>query len=156
METPEFLAAGKKVPVFSLPDQSGNIVSSKDLKGKRYILFFYPNDDSETCTKEVCNLRDNYGALKKAGYLLFGISHAPVSSKKKFADKFKLPYPLLADEGYNISDKFGVYGEKLFMGRTITTIHRVTFIVNEKGIIDRVIYPVKSGQAAAQILASEP
>lgn len=152
MEPVSFLAAGKKIPAFSLPDQNGQMISSADLKGQKFVLFFYPNDDSQTCTKEACNLKDNYKAIRKAGYQLFGISHAPVSSKKKFADKYALPYPLFADEGYRIADKFGVYGEKLFMGRTITTIHRVTFVVNEKGIIERVIYPVKSGEAARQIL----
>lgn len=155
MESVTFIEAGKKVPAFSLPDQNGKSISSAGLKGKRYVLFFYPNDDSQTCTKEACNLRDNYKALLKAGYAVFGISHAPVSSKKKFSDKYALPYPLLADEGYTVSAKFGVYGEKLFMGRTITTIHRVTFVVNEQGVIERVIYPVKSGEAAQQILSGQ-
>jgi len=154
MEAVSFIAAGKKVPVFTLPDQNGQMVSSVSMKGKKYVLFFYPNDDSQTCTKEACNLRDHYKALVKAGYALFGISHAPVSSKKKFADKYALPYLLLADAGYKVSAKFGVYGEKLFMGKTITTIHRVTFVINEQGVIERVIYPVKSGEAAQQILAA--
>lgn len=154
MEQVQFLQAGDKVPAFSLPDQNGNIISSAKLKGQRYILFFYPNDLTPTCTKEACNLRDNHTKLKKAGYAVFGISHAPVDSKKKFAEKWKLPYALLADEGFVVARKFGVYGEKLFMGRTILSIHRVTFIINEKGKIERVIHPVRAGEAAAQILNS--
>lgn len=152
MEKVQFLQAGDAAPAFSLPDQHGNIVSSAQLKGQRYILFFYPNDLTPTCTKEACNLRDNYEKLIKAGYAVFGISHAPMESKKKFADKWKLPYQLLADSGCAVARKFGVYGQKLFMGRTILSIHRVTFVVNEKGRIERVIHPVRSTEAAAQIL----
>jgi peroxiredoxin Q/BCP len=83
-------------------DQDGNKVSSAGLKGQRYALYFYPNDDTETCTKQACNLRDNYAALKKAGIKIIGVSHAPVESKKKFADKYKLPFTLLADTDLTI------------------------------------------------------
>lgn len=146
------LKAGDKAPPFSASDQNGKLINSAQLKGKKFVLYFYPNDDSETCTKEACNFRDNYSLLKKNGYTIIGVSHAPVISKKKFADKYKLPFTLLADTDLKIVKDYGVYGDKLFMGRIITTIHRITFIVNEKGIIDRVITKVTSGNAAKQIL----
>lgn len=146
------LKAGDKAPPFSASDQNGKLIDSAQLKGKKIVLYFYPNDDSETCTKEACNFRDNYSLLKKSGYTIIGVSHAPVISKKKFADKYKLPFTLLADTDLKIVKDYGVYGDKLFMGRIITTIHRITFIVNEKGIIDRVITKVTSGNAAKQIL----
>jgi peroxiredoxin Q/BCP len=146
------LKAGDKAPPFSASDQNGKLIDSAQLKGKKFVLYFYPNDDSETCTKEACNFRDNYSLLKKNGYTIIGVSHAPVISKKKFADKYKLPFTLLADTDLKIVKDYGVYGDKLFMGRIITTIHRITFIVNEKGIIDRVITKVTSGNAAKQIL----
>lgn len=146
------LKAGDKAPQFSASDQNGKLIDSAQLKGKKFVLYFYPNDDSETCTKEACNFRDNYSLLKKSGYTIIGVSHAPIISKKKFADKYKLPFTLLADTDLKIVKDYGVYGDKLFMGRIITTIHRITFIVNEKGIIDRVITKVTSGNAAKQIL----
>ena len=146
------LKAGDKAPPFSASDQNGKLIDSAQLKGKKFVLYFYPNDDSETCTKEACNFRDNYSLLKKSGYTIIGVSHAPVISKKKFADKYKLPFTLLADTDLKIVKDYGVYGDKLFMGRIITTIHRITFIVNEKGIIDRVITKVTSGNAAKQVM----
>ena len=145
------LKAGDKAPLFCAPDQNGKLVSSALLIGKKFVLYFYPNDDSETCTKEACNFRDNYSLLKKNGYTIIGVSHAAVNSKKKFADKYQLPFTLLADTDLKIVKDFGVYGDKLFMGRILTTIHRITFIVNEKGIIDRVITKVTSGNATKQI-----
>jgi peroxiredoxin Q/BCP len=146
------LKPGDKAPAFNALDQDGNKVSSAGLKGQRYALYFYPNDDTETCTKQACNLRDNYAALKKAGIKIIGVSHAPVESKKKFADKYNLPFTLLADTDLTIVKKYGVYGEKLFMGRTINTIHRITFLINEKGVIEKIIHKVWAGKAASQIL----
>lgn len=149
------LKSGDKAPLFSAADQNGKLITSAQLKGKKFILYFYPNDDSETCTKEACNFRDNYALLKKNGFTVIGVSHAPVISKKKFADKYKLPFILLADTDLKIAKDFGVYGDKLFMGRIITTIHRITFVINEKGVIENVITKVISGNAAKQILESE-
>ena len=96
------LKAGDKAPPFSASDQNGKLIDSAQLKGKKFVLYFYPNDDSETCTKEACNFRDNYSLLKKSGYTIIGVSHAPVISKKKFADKYKLPFTLLADTDLKI------------------------------------------------------
>lgn len=148
------LKVGDKAPDFSAADQDGNTLSLKSMKGKKFALYFYPNDDTETCIKEACNLRDHYSLLQKSGYEIIGVSHAPVESKKKFATKFKLPFRLLADTGLKICKAYGVYGEKLFMGRTLLTIHRITFVIDEKGIIINIIHKVWAGKAADQIMAS--
>lgn len=146
------LKEGQKAPAFKAPDQQGKMVSLAELKGNKIILYFYPNDDTETCTKEACNFRDNYKALQKAGYTILGVSHAAVESKLKFATKYKLPFQLLADTDKKIVSAYGVFGEKLFMGKTIETIHRITFVINEKGVISKIIHRVTSGKAADQIL----
>ncbi|MBC8048467.1 MAG: thioredoxin-dependent thiol peroxidase [Fimbriimonadaceae bacterium] len=145
------LKIGDKAPSIKLFDQDGEIFELKNLKGKKIALYFYPNDDTETCTKEACNLRDNYSMLLKKGFTVIGISHAPVESKKKFSIKYSLPFALLSDPNYIVCKKYGVFGDKLFMGKMIQTIHRITFIVNEKGIIEKIIHRVKSGFAAQQI-----
>ncbi len=146
------LKAGDKAPDFEAPDQNGNIISLKKLIGKKFVLFFYPNDDTETCTKQACNLRDNYVLIQQKGLEIIGISHAPPDSKKKFTEKYALPFQLLADTQLKIVKDYGVYGKKLFMGKIITTIHRVTFLIDEKGIIERIIHKVWSGKAADQIM----
>lgn len=148
------LKIGDKAPDFSAPDQNGKFVSLQSMKGKKFALYFYPNDDTETCTKEACNLRDHYPLLKKKGIEIIGVSHAAVASKKKFAVKYKLPFPILADTELKICKAYGVYGEKLFMGKIITTIHRITFIINEEGVIKNIIHKVWAGKAADQILES--
>ncbi len=149
---PTHLSAGKKSPAFKAVDQDGKIFQSKDMLGKKWVLFFYPADLTPTCTVEACNLRDHYKQLKKAGFEIIGISKGDSASKKKFADKHELPFLLLADEDLTIANKFGVYGEKLFMGKVIEGIFRTTFVINEEGKIDRIIDQVKSKVAAEQIL----
>jgi len=146
------LKEGDEAPDFSAPDQDGNIVSLKDMKGKKFALYFYPNDDTETCIKEACNLRDNYALLQANGYDVIGVSHAPVESKRKFTNKYKLPFRLLADTDQKIVKAYGVYGEKLFMGRMLITIHRITFVIDEESVIEKIIHKVWSGKAADQIL----
>jgi peroxiredoxin Q/BCP len=148
------LSPGDAAPDFSASDQHNKTVTLRSMKGKRFALYFYPNDDTETCTKEACNLRDHYPLLLKHGYEIIGVSHEAVRSKKKFADKYKLPFRLLADTDLKISKAYGVYGPKLFMGKTIITIHRITFIIDAKGIIERIIHKVWSGKAADQIMNS--
>lgn len=147
-----FLQEGDKAPDFNAPDQYGKNCSLRDMRGKKFALYFYPNDDTETCTKEASNLRDHYPQLKRNGYEVIGVSHADIKSKRKFSDKYNLPFRILADTDLSIVKAYGVYGEKLFMGRTITTIHRITFVIDEKGIIERIIHKVWSGKAADQIM----
>ncbi len=146
------LNPGDKAPAFKVYDQYGELFSPQDYKGKKVALFFYPNDDTETCTNEACNLRDNYALLQENGYEVIGISHERVESKKKFSDKYNLPFRLLADPGYEIAKLYGVYGDKKFMGRVITTIYRITFIIDEKDSIERIIHKVWAAKAAKQIL----
>jgi len=143
---------GDKVPNFKVTDQDGNNVSSDDYKGKKWIVFFYPKASTPGCTTEVCNLRDNYGQLQKEGFELLGVSADSEKRQKNFKEKYKLPFPLLADENKEVINAFGVWGPKQFMGKKYDGIHRMTFVINEKGIVERVIDKVKTKDHAAQIL----
>lgn len=146
------LQAGDKAPNFKVNDQSGNSISSDDYKGKKWVVFFYPKASTPGCTAEVCNLRDNYEALQSKGYELLGVSADSEKKQSNFKDKYNLPFPLLADEDKEVLNAFGVWGSKKFMGRTFDGIHRKTFVINENGIIDRVIDKVKTKDHASQIL----
>jgi thioredoxin-dependent peroxiredoxin len=141
-----------KAPAFTTTDQDGNKVSLKDFKGKKVVLYFYPHDDTETCTKEACNLRDNYTALTQKGIAVLGVSIDDEKSHKKFEKKYSLPFTLLVDTDKKIVNAYGVWGEKQFMGRTIISTYRTTFLINEKGTIDHIIEKVNSGKHAQQIL----
>lgn len=147
------IPAGSKAPAFSAPDQNGQKVTLKDYKGKKIALYFYPHDNTPTCTIQACNLRDNISALKKEGIQVIGISTDDVKSHKKFEQKQQLPFPLLADPELKIVQTYGVWGLKKFMGREFMGTHRTTFLINEKGVIEHVIEKVKSKDHAGQILA---
>ena len=146
------LKAGDKAPDFTTLDQDGNNFTLSDNFGKKIILFFYPKDDTPTCTKEACNLRDNYSMLRKKGYDIIGVSPDGVKSHQKFIKKFELPFRLITDEDRAVAKKYDVYGPKMFMGREIISVHRTTFVIDEKGILEQVIRKVKSGDHANQIL----
>lgn len=146
------LQAGDKAPSFKVNDQDGNVISSEDYKGKKWIAFFYPKASTPGCTAEACNLRDNYEALQKQGYALLGVSADNEKRQKNFKEKYKFPFPLLADENKEVIEGFGVWGPKKFMGREFDGIHRKTFIIDENGVIDRVIDKVKTKDHADQIL----
>lgn len=146
------LQEGKKAPVFKGVDQNGNQISLSDFKGKKVILYFYPKDDTPTCTVQACNLRDNYDELLNKGFVVIGVSMDSVKKHKKFENKFQLPFPLIADEDRKILEQYGVYGEKKFMGRTFDGIHRTTFLIDEKGKIKKIILKPNSKNQAAQIL----
>jgi len=133
------LTAGEKAPDFKGTDQNGNPIAMKDYKGKKVILYFYPKDDTPGCTAQACNLRDNYQSLIAAGYQVIGVSKDSVKSHKKFETKYELPFPLIADEEHVISDAYGIWGERKFMGRTFLGVHRTTFLINEKGIVHAII-----------------
>jgi len=141
-----------KAPAFTTTDQDGNKVSLKDFLGKKVTLYFYPHDDTETCTKEACNIRDNYALLKQKGIVVLGVSIDDEKSHKKFEKKYSLPFTLLVDTDKKIVNDYGVWGEKLFMGRTITSTYRTTFLINEKGKIDHIIEKVVSKNHSQQIL----
>ena len=120
--------------------------------GKKLVLFFYPKDNTPGCTAEACNLRDNYEALTTAGYALLGVSADSARKHTNFINKFDLPFSLIADTEREVIEAFGVWGPKKFMGREFDGIHRTTFVIDEKGIIEKVIRKVKTGNHTAQIL----
>ena len=146
------LKAGDKVPDFSSKDQDGNAIKLSDYQGKKLVVFFYPKASTPGCTVEACNLRDNYSELQSQGYELLGVSADSEKRQLNFKKKYNFPFPLLADEDRTVIETFGVWGPKKFMGREFDGIHRMTFVIDEKGVIDRVIENVKTKDHAAQIL----
>lgn len=146
------LKEGDKVPNFSVADQDGEIRSLEMYKGKKLVVFFYPKASTPGCTNEACNLRDNYELLQEKGYEILGVSADSQKRQKNFKTKYKFPFPLLADEEKEVLNVFGVWGEKKFMGRTYDGIHRMTFLIDENGVVERVISKVKTKDHAAQIL----
>ncbi|WP_417370625.1 thioredoxin-dependent thiol peroxidase [Gelidibacter japonicus] len=146
------LKAGDKAPDFSAQDEQGNTISLSDYKGKKLVIFFYPKASTPTCTTEACNLRDNYKVLRDKGYEILGVSADSAKRQSNFKSKYNFPYPLLADEDKEVIKAFDVWGEKKFMGRTFDGIHRVTFVIDENGIIEKVIDKVKAKIHTEQIL----
>ena len=143
---------GSKAPSFEGIDQSGNRIKLSDYKGKKLVLYFYPKDDTPGCTAEACNLRDNHESLLKKGFAVIGVSPDSEKSHKKFAGKFSLPFPLLADESKKILNDYGVWGEKKMYGKTYLGVIRTTFIIDEKGIIEKIINKVDTASHTEQIL----
>jgi len=143
---------GDKAPAFTGKDQDGNKVSLSGCKGKKVVLYFYPEDDTPTCTVQACNLRDNYALLKRAGFTILGISPDEEKKHKKFEGKYDLPFTLVADPDHTIIDKYGVWGEKLLYGRRYMGLHRTTFLIDEKGIVRKIFLKPKSKQHAEEIL----
>lgn len=146
------LREGMKAPAFEAQDQHGNIISSKDFKEKTIILFFYPQDNTPTCTVEACNLRDEFKFLTKKNYVVLGVSPDDIKKHHKFATKFDLPYSLLADIDMKIIKDYDVWGTKKFMGRIYDGLIRTTFVIDKRGIIKHIIREVKSKEHAQQIL----
>ncbi|AIY14230.1 thioredoxin-dependent thiol peroxidase [Cellulophaga baltica] len=147
------LKIGDKVPSFSVNDQDGNTINLSDYLEKKLIVFFYPKASTPGCTAEACNLRDNYAALQSQGYELLGVSADSEKRQANFKNKYEFPFPLLADEDHTVINAFGVWGPKKFMGKTYDGIHRMTFVVDEKGVVSNVIEKVKTKDHAAQLLA---
>lgn len=150
------LMVGSKAPDFKTKDQDGKDVTLSDFKGKKVVLYFYPKDLTPGCTAEACSLRDNYKALQKAGYEVLGISSDNEKLHRKFIEKEKLPFRLLADEDKSVHAKFGTWVEKSMYGRKYMGTARVTFIINENGIISEVIEKVDTKNHADQILGGTP
>jgi peroxiredoxin Q/BCP len=146
------LKAGDKAPDFSATDQNGKLISLADLKGKKVVLYFYPKDNTPTCTLEACSLRDEHTFLAKKNYVVLGVSADDEKMHKKFATKYELPFSLLADTSMDIIRAYDVWGTKKFMGRIYDGIIRTTFIIDEKGMIAEVITDVKSKEHGKQIL----
>lgn len=149
------LKPGDKAPNFISKDEKGNTISLTDYKGSKLVLFFYPAANTPTCTVEACNLRDHYSDLKNKGYKILGVSADTQKKQSNFKDKYEFQYPLLADEGKNVINAFGVWGPKKFMGMEFDGIHRTTFVIDENGIIEKIIDDVKAKDHALQILETE-
>jgi len=148
------LSEGSKAPAFTGKDQNDQPVSLTDYKGQKVVLYFYPEDDTPTCTVQACNMRDNFGLLKANGITVIGISPDEVKKHKKFETKYNLPFTLIADPEHKIIDKYKVWGEKQLYGRTYMGLHRTTFLIDGKGIILKIFTKPKSKQHAADILTA--
>jgi thioredoxin-dependent peroxiredoxin len=146
------LLEGDKAPVFKGKDQNGKPFSLGDVKGKKIVLYFYPEDDTPTCTVQACNLKDNFSALKAKGFTVIGISPDDEKKHKKFETKYSLPFTLIADAKHAIIDKYGVWGEKQLYGRKYMGLHRTTFLIDEKGIIKKIFLKPRSKQHTEEIL----
>ena len=145
---------GDKAPEVLGTDENGKEIRLSSFKGQKVILYFYPKDNTSGCTAEACNLRDNYSELRKQGYAVIGVSVDDEKSHHKFIEKNTLPFPLIADTEKKLVEQFGVWGEKKLYGRAYMGTFRTTFIIDEKGVIERIITPkeIKVKEHAAQIL----
>ncbi|HNO71793.1 MAG TPA: thioredoxin-dependent thiol peroxidase [Bacteroidia bacterium] len=145
------LKEGDQAPDLSAKNEKGELVSLKSLRGKKVILYFYPQDDTPTCTKESCNLRDNYASLKRKGYEVLGVSADDEQSHQKFIKKYDLPFSLLADTDKKVIKAYDVWGSKTIFGKTYDGIIRTTFVIDEKGKIEKIIRDVEAKDHAGQI-----
>jgi thioredoxin-dependent peroxiredoxin len=142
---------GSKAPSFEGIDQNGKLIKLSDFAGKKVILYFYPKDNTPGCTAEACNLRDNYTDLINKGFVVIGVSPDNEKSHKGFISKYALPFPLIADTSKKILTDYGVWGEKKMYGKSYMGVIRTTFIIDEKGIVEKVITKVETGDHTNQI-----
>lgn len=147
------LLVGDKAPDFTALDQNGQKVKLSAFRGRKIILYFYPHDNTESCTNEACNLRDNFSRLLKNDICVIGVSTDDVVSHKKFETKYQLPFILIADNNHKVVNKYHVWQWKKFMGKTYEGIVRTTFLINEKGVIEHIIDRVKTKSHTEQIAA---
>ncbi len=148
------LQEGDKAPDFKVKNEIGEEMRLADFTGKKLVLYFYPKDSTPGCTVESCNLRDCYTQLQAEGFEVLGVSADGEASHQKFIGKHNLPFHLLADTEKKVLNAYGVWGPKKFMGRTYDGIHRTTFVIDEKGIIEKVFIKVKTKTHTEQILES--
>jgi len=148
------MKVGDKAPEILGKNENGEEIKLSDFAGRKLVLYFYPKDNTSGCTAEACSLRDNYAELRKQGYAVVGVSGDSEQSHQKFISKYELPFPLIADTDKTLMQQFGVWGEKKMYGRSYMGTFRTTFIINEEGIIERIITPkeIKTKEHAAQIL----
>ena len=146
------LQIGDKAPDFQSINQDETSVSLSDFSGKKLVLFFYPKASTPGCTLEACNLSENYSLFVAQGYDVLGVSADSPKRQSNFKNKYEFPYDLLADEDKSVINAYGVWGPKKFMGREYDGIHRITFVIDEKGVIEDIITKVKTKEHTAQIL----
>lgn len=147
------LKEGEKAPSFEGIDTFGKKVNLEDFKGSKLVLYFYPKDNTPGCTAEACNLRDNYDDLLNHGLKIVGVSPDDEKSHQKFTEKYRLPFPLIADPEKKIIQAYGVWGPKKFMGKSYEGVLRTTFLISEEGVIEKIIKKVRTKDHADQILA---
>ena len=145
---------GQPAPDFELPSDSGDTVTLSSLRGKPIVLYFYPKDDTPGCTTQACGIRDAYGEFERAGAVVLGVSPDDERSHGKFRDKYELPFTLLADTDHEVAERYGVWGEKTYMGRTYMGINRSTFVIDGDGIVTKVLPKVKPATHADDVLAA--
>ena len=146
------LKEGDKAPAFTAKDQNGKEVSLSDYKGKKVVLYFYPKDDTPGCTAQACNLRDNYSVLQKKGLVVLGVSVDSAKSHKKFEEKYELPFTLVSDEDKKIVEAYGVWGEKKMWGKPYMGTFRETFLIDEHGIIRKIIAKPDTANHTEEVL----
>ena len=147
------ISAGDQAPEFTLESDAGEQVSLSGLRGKPVVLYFYPKDDTTGCTAQACGIRDLYGEFERAGAVVLGVSPDSVASHVKFRDKYDLPFTLLADPDHEVAERYGVWGEKKYMGRTYMGVKRSTFVIGPDGTIAKVLHNVKPATHADDVLA---
>lgn len=150
------LAAGTKAPDFAVNDENGKTVKLSDYKGKKVILYFYPRDMTSGCTAEACSLRDNYKLMQKQGYVVLGVSTDDEKSHRKFIEKESLPFSLLADTDKAVHTKYETWIQKSMYGRKYMGTARITYVIDENGVISEVIEKVDTKNHASQILGTGP
>jgi thioredoxin-dependent peroxiredoxin len=152
MEATHMLNAGEHAPDFTLPSDGGEDVTLSSFRGRPVILYFYPRDDTPGCTTEACGIRDAWSEFEQAGAIVLGVSTDSVKSHQKFRSKYNLPFPLLADTEHQVAEQYGAWGEKKFMGKLFNGVHRVTYLIDENGVIKRAWPKVKPEGHAGEIL----
>lgn len=148
------IKAGSPAPDFTLPADDGREISLKSLRGKPVVLYFYPKDDTSGCTTQACGFRDAWAEVKESGAVLLGVSPDDVKSHQKFKTKFTLPFPLLADTDHAVAEAYGSWGKKSMYGREYMGILRTTFVIDERGVVQKVFEKVKPKGHAAEVVAA--
>jgi peroxiredoxin Q/BCP len=150
------LKVGDKAPDIQAEDGNGKPLHLSDYRGKKVILYFYPKDNTPGCTVEACNFRDNYQLLQDKGFAIIGVSADTAKKHQNFSAKYNLPFPLIPDTERKVIGDYGVWGLKKFMGKEFDGIHRETFVIDEKGTIEKIYLKIKTKEASAQILIDYP
>jgi peroxiredoxin Q/BCP len=148
-----YLSVGDKAPDFNLPDENGNSHTLQEYAGRHVLLYFYPKDDTPGCTTEACSFRDDYSSYENANVVILGVSPDSPASHKKFKEKYQLPFSLLADEKHEVCELYKVWGLKKNFGKEYDGVHRTTYLIDPKGIIQKVFQKVSPATHSAEVLA---